>query len=188
MAYLSRTKGKTASQARSLCCSLLLVLSCAFGLGSVSAKAESLTALQNEFMPVVVNLVVNSQTIENSVVVLRHLSGEWWLPIETLRLLRVRTTDYKQKEFNYLELKYENEYEKISNECIDKIKILLENKQDTNEWNKQKYYVNFKKLIDKNLEIKNSDMNKNKIELCAKFAGYSYATNLQINNSIIYLI
>ncbi len=100
MAYLSRTKGKTASQARSLCCSLSLVLSCAFGLGTVSAKAESLTALHSEFMPVVVNLVVNSQATENSVVVLRHLSGEWWLPIETLRSLRVRTTDHKQQEFN----------------------------------------------------------------------------------------
>ena len=94
-----------------------------------------------------------------------------------------RTLQNEAKKF--LELKYENEYEEILEKQIERIKIILENKIETNQWNKLKYYNNFKQIVDNNLNKKKLDDN-NKPEICKKFAQYSIDTNLRIENSLVY--
>ena len=85
----------------------------------------------------------------------------------------------------FLEIKYENEYNEILAKQLDIIEPILKNQIETNQWNKQKYYNNFKQIIDNNLNNKNLN-DKNKPELCKKFAQYSVDANLRIENSLIY--
>jgi len=93
-----------------------------------------------------------------------------------------RTLQHEANQF--LELKYENEYEEILKYQRDKVYDILENKE-SNKWKKLKYYNNFKETVQNNL--KNKKLNqKIKSELCWKFADYSRETNLNFENSLVY--
>jgi hypothetical protein len=69
---------------------------------------------------------------------------------------------FQKEALNYLELRYENENGKILNDSIEKINIIVENKQKTKKWNQKKYYVNIKNIIDNYLRNENCDLNQKK--------------------------
>ncbi|MEO0318495.1 MAG: hypothetical protein RL404_2172, partial [Pseudomonadota bacterium] len=52
-------------------------------------RAGLLTALQSEFMPVVVKLAINGQPAGDAIVALRNDDGRWWLPAASLTDVRV---------------------------------------------------------------------------------------------------
>ncbi len=56
---------------------------------SAPAQAGLLTALQSEFMPVIVRLDINGQHAGDGVIALKDGAGHWWLPVRPLLEARV---------------------------------------------------------------------------------------------------
>ena len=79
----------------------------------------------------------------------------------------------------------DNEFEELLKNSFENIKFIFENKIESNEWNNQKYYKNFKKMIDHLLINKNLG-NEKKGKLSFDFATYSRETDLGIRNSLHY--
>ncbi len=98
-----------------------------------------------------------------------------------IRIHRTLQNEFKQ----FLELKYENEFEILLTNQLERIENILNNNRETNQWNKLKYYNNFKRIVDKNLNNKSLNEIK-KLSICNVFGKYSINTNLGIKNSLIY--
>ncbi len=76
-----------------------------------------------------------------------------------IRIHRTLQNEFKQ----FLELKYENEFEILLTNQLERIENILNNNRETNQWNKLKYYNNFKRIVDKNLN--NKSLNEIKINI-----------------------
>lgn len=85
----------------------------------------------------------------------------------------------------YLDQKYEMESINTLKSHTKYLEKILENKTDTNKWNKKEYYVNLKKIMDNNLEARVLDQIE-KSSLATRFAYFAHSTNLGLKDSLKY--